>query len=50
MRVAFGQFIADTQAERLWKDGVEVKLREQPLQVLFALLQNRGRTNAVSIC
>ena len=42
MRVTFGQFIADTQAERLWKDGVEVRLREQPLQVLFALLRNPG--------
>ena len=42
MRVAFGQFVADTQAERLWKDGVEVRLREQPLQVLFALLRSPG--------
>ena len=42
MRVTFGQFVADTQAERLWKDGVEVRLREQPLQVLFALLRNPG--------
>ena len=42
MRVAFGQFVADTQAERLLKDGVEVRLREQPLQVLFALLRDRG--------
>jgi DNA-binding winged helix-turn-helix (wHTH) protein len=42
MRVAFGQFIADTQAGRLSKDGVEVRLREQPLQVLFALLRNPG--------
>ncbi len=42
MRVTFGQFVADTQAECLWKDGVEVRLREQPLQVLFALLRNPG--------
>ena len=42
MRVAFGQFVADLQAERLWKDGVEVRLREQPLQVLFALLRHPG--------
>ena len=41
MRVTFGQFVADTQAERLWKDGVE-RLREQPLQVRFALLRNPG--------
>jgi DNA-binding winged helix-turn-helix (wHTH) protein len=40
MRVAFGQFVADAQAERLWKDGVEVRLREQPLQVLLALLRS----------
>ena len=42
MRVTFGQFTVDTQAERLWKDGVQVRLREQPLQVLFALLRNPG--------
>jgi DNA-binding winged helix-turn-helix (wHTH) protein len=42
MRVAFGKFVADTQAERLWKNGVEVRLREQPLQILFALLRNPG--------
>ncbi len=43
MRAAFGHFVADTQAERLWKDGVEVRLREQPLQLLFALLRNPGQ-------
>lgn len=42
MRVAFGQFVVDTQAELLWKSGLEVKLREQPLQVLLALLRNPG--------
>ena len=42
MQVAFGQFVADTRAERLWKDGVEVRQREQPLQVLFALLRDPG--------
>jgi len=42
MRVAFGPFVVDTQTERLWKGGVEVKLREQPLRVLVALLRNPG--------
>ena len=42
MRVAFGQFVVDTQLGRLWKNGVEVKLREQPLQVLLALVRNPG--------
>jgi DNA-binding winged helix-turn-helix (wHTH) protein len=42
MRVAFGQFVIDTQLERLWKSGVEVKLREQPLKVLLALLRDPG--------
>ena len=42
MRVNFGQFVVDTQAERLWKNGIEVKLREQPLQVLLALLRDAG--------
>jgi DNA-binding winged helix-turn-helix (wHTH) protein len=42
MRVAFGQFVVDTQLGRLWKNGVEVKLREQPLQVLLALVRDPG--------
>jgi len=42
MRVNFGQFVVDTQVERLWKNGIEVKLREQPLQVLLALLRDAG--------
>ena len=42
MRVAFGQFVVDTQVERLWKGGVEVRLREQPLQILLALLRHHG--------
>ena len=42
MRVTFGQFVADTQAENLWKHGVQVRLREQPLQVLFTLLRTPG--------
>jgi len=43
MRVNFGQFAVDTQAERLWKGGREVKLRDQPLQVLLALLRASGQ-------
>jgi DNA-binding winged helix-turn-helix (wHTH) protein len=42
MRVAFGQFVVDTQVERLWKGGVEVRLREQPLQILLVLLRHHG--------
>ena len=42
MRVAFGQFVIETQAGRLWKNGIRVKLREQPLQVLLALLRDPG--------
>ncbi len=43
MRMNFGQFAVDTQTERLWKGGREVKLREQPLQVLLALLRASGQ-------
>ena len=43
MHVAFGQFVVETQAARLWKNGIEVKLREQPLQVLLALLRDPGK-------
>ena len=43
MRVNFGQFAVDTQTERLWKGGREVKLREQPLQILIALLRASGQ-------
>ena len=43
MLVAFGQFVVDTQLGRLWKSGLEVKLREQPLQVLLALLRDAGQ-------
>lgn len=42
MRIAFGPFAIDTQARILWKNGVEVKLREQPLQILIALLRQPG--------
>ncbi len=39
----FGKFAVDAQAQRLWKGGREVKLREQPLQVLLALLRASGQ-------
>lgn len=42
MRITFGQFVVDTQAKGLWRAGVEVRLREQPLQVLIALLRQPG--------
>ncbi len=42
MRIAFGQFVVDTQAERLRKNGTELKLREQPLHILLALLRSPG--------
>ena len=43
MRVNFGVFAVDLQAERLWKGGREVKLREQPLRLLFALVRASGQ-------
>src|SRR5258708_1191260 len=38
----FGLFELDLQAGELRKSGVKIKLQEQPLQVLIALLQRPG--------
>ncbi len=38
----FGLFELDLQAGELRKSGVKIKLQEQPLQVLIALLQKPG--------
>jgi TolB-like protein len=42
MRVQFGSFELDTERGRLLKHGIPVRLREQPLQVLVALLERPG--------
>ncbi len=42
MRISFGQFTVDTQTPCLWKNGIEVQVREQPLQILLALLRRPG--------
>jgi DNA-binding response OmpR family regulator len=40
--VRFGAFEADFRSGELRKDGVKVKLQEQPLQILEVLLQHPG--------
>src|SRR5215472_10717335 len=42
-RVQFGVFDLDLQRAELRKNGVKVKLQEQPLRVLQALLENPGQ-------
>ncbi len=41
--VRFGVFEVDLQAAELRKNGVKVKLQEQPFQILNLLLQRAGR-------
>ena len=41
-RVRFGQFDMDEHAGELRKEGVKVRLQEQPLQILQILLQHPG--------
>jgi TolB-like protein/Tfp pilus assembly protein PilF len=41
--IRFGLFEADLHARELRKDGVKVKLQEQPLQVLGVLLEQAGQ-------
>src|SRR5215469_4778934 len=42
-RVQFGVFELDLQRVELRKNGVKVKLQDQPLKVLQVLLQNPGQ-------
>jgi len=42
-RVRFGQFEMDEQAGELRKEGIKVRLQEQPLQILQILLQHPGK-------
>src|SRR5215831_19593382 len=42
-RVQFGVFELDLQGAELRKNGVKVKLQEQPLKVLQVLLENPGQ-------
>ena len=42
-KVQFGVFELDLQRAELRKQGVKVKLQEQPLRVLQLLLQNQGQ-------
>lgn len=41
--IRFGVFEVDLQAAELRKNGVKVKLQEQPFQILNLLLQRPGR-------
>src|SRR5246500_5174327 len=41
--VRFGAYELDHQAGELRKDGVRIRLQEQPLQILRILLQQPGR-------
>jgi TolB-like protein/Tfp pilus assembly protein PilF len=42
LRVRFGQFEMDERTGELWKDGIKVRLQEQPLQILQILLEHPG--------
>jgi DNA-binding winged helix-turn-helix (wHTH) protein len=42
MRVQFGPFELDTDRGRLLKHGIPVRIREQPLRVLVALIERPG--------
>ena len=41
--VRFGAFELDEDARELRKDGVKVRLQEQPLQILQILLEHPGK-------
>ena len=41
-RVRFGSFELDPEAGELFRNGVRIRLQEQPLQVLIALLERPG--------
>ena len=42
LRVRFGQFEMDERTGELCKDGIKVRLQEQPLQILQILLEHPG--------
>src|SRR5438309_11074047 len=42
LRVCFGEFEMDEHAGELRKEGIKVRLQEQPLQILQILLQHPG--------
>jgi TolB-like protein/tetratricopeptide (TPR) repeat protein len=42
LRVRFGQFEMDEGTRELCKDGIKIRLQEQPLQILQALLEHSG--------
>src|SRR6266478_8446345 len=42
-RVRFGQFEMDERTGELSKDGVKIRLQEQPLQILQMLLEHPGQ-------
>jgi TolB-like protein/Tfp pilus assembly protein PilF len=42
-RVRFGQFEMDEQAGELRKEGIKIRLQEQPLQILQILLEHPGK-------
>ena len=41
--IHFGVFEVDAQTGELRKQGIKIKLREQPFQILALLLENPGR-------
>ena len=41
--IHFGVFEVDSQTGELRKQGIKIKLREQPFQILALLLENPGR-------
>ena len=44
--VRFGAFEADLRAGELRKNGLKVKLQDQPFQVLLMLLEHAGEVDA----
>ena len=45
-RLRFGVFELDLRSGELWKDGLRIRLQEQPLQVLATLLEHPGEVVA----
>jgi DNA-binding winged helix-turn-helix (wHTH) protein len=43
MRLQFGAFELDSETVQLSKHGIVVRLREQPLHVLLALVEQAGQ-------
>ena len=42
LRICFGEFEMDERAGELRQGGIKVRLQEQPLQILQALLEHPG--------